>query len=292
VGVLQITEKTGYKIAKWVVLALAVVLIGAGGLIALTSGVGGGNDAPPPEAMHITAPGLVAHPELGRYSMSVFQKETSIMVNTYPWGSSRRVNFEIQQGAEHLDITPWVWPGSMAIMTLLPHDGQYQFGQTIIILISSGQVQEFLHVHLVLPPDQVSFNFGLRNVRTGVRIDEISAGSYFQDVHAGGAVPDGSGSIFEFSAGLNVFGGHIAGTQFTASPQGTMDHGIRLFGIAEDEQHPSGVRRFSNIFIPLEIVMQLIDSRDPNAYREFRFMISAEHLGSTHIDFFVLRIRR
>jgi len=290
VGIAQITEKSGYKILKWAALVVGCLLFAVGGFLSLsTMSSGGGSSNIPPDSIHFTAPGIVHHADAGYYHMSVFQKHTSIMVNTGPWGSARRVTFEIQQGAEYLEITPTIWPGSMATITLIgDQDNPYQFGQTVIILVKSGQAQEFLHVRIDLPPEQVSFQFRLWNDRNNVTISEISASTYFWDVYSDYPISTSSSSRFRFTSVLNVFGGIVDGARFSASAQG-VDHGIRLFGIPVGEDHPSGISDFTNVFIPIEVLYQIIDDPRMDASMTFRFMISAEYLGD-HIDFFELRI--
>lgn len=292
-GIVQVSEKKGYKVLKWVMLVLGVICLGGGGVM-LLSGLGGGGSSFSPQKIHFTAPGLVAHEDMNYYSMEVFKKHTSIMVNTSPWGSSRRVNFEILQGEEYLTITPSIWPGELAVMTLVGDaNNPYQFGKTVIISVKSGQEHEFLHVMIVLPPDQVSFQFELKNESTGWPITEISAETYYKDVYSNYPISIEAASKFQFNARLNVFGGLVAGTQFRASPQGT-DYHIRLFGVSENDPNPSGLQPgqiFRNIYIPVEVIRQVKDSDNPNAYRTFRFMISSEYLGQ-HIGFFELRIIR
>lgn len=287
-GLVQVSEKKGYKILKWAMLVIGGLLFAGGGVFILTT-LGGGAVINP-QKIHFTAPGLIAHQEDGYYSMDVFKKYTHIMVNTSPWGSSQKVTFEIQQGAESLEITPSIWPGESAVITLIgDQNTPYQFGRLAVILVKSGQEHEFLHVNILLPPDQVSFSFQLRNERaTGQILNELSAATYFADVYHDYPTSVESKSRFVFSSKLNVYGGIVEATHFKATPQG-VDHGVRLFGVNEDDIPPSGLSvgsTFTNIYIPVTILLQIIDSKVPMT---FRFMISAEYLGD-HISFFELKV--
>lgn len=287
-GLVQISEKKAYKVLKWAMLVIGGLLFGAGGVFMVT-GLGGGGSTLSPEKIHFTAPGLIAHPEEGYYSMDVFKKNTYVMVNTSPWGSSQKVTFEIQQGAESLSISPAIWPGETAVLTLIGDEyTPYQFGRTAVILVKSGQEQEFLHVNIVLPPDQVSFKFQLKNERTGQLLNELSAGSYFADVYHDYPISTETKSRFEFSSTLNVFGGLLEATQFKANPQ-DLDDGIRLFGVTEDDIPPPGLSvgsSFTNIYIPVVLLLDIIQSKTAKTYS---FMISAEYLGQ-HVNFFELKI--
>lgn len=287
-GIVQVSEKKAYKIFKWGMLTLGCILVLVGGFIMLSGG--GGAPSISPDKIHISAPGLVYYADDNYYGMDVFQKDTSIMVNTSPIGASRRVTFTIFQGAECLSITPATQPGGIATITLKGDSKTpYKFGGIVRVLVKSDQVSEELRVRIVLPSDQVRFNFGLWD--EGGSVAEVSAFNYFNQVYSDYPFI-AEKSDYIFTSTLNVFGGLVDGKNFQASPRG-VDYGIRLFGVPKDDPSPpSGLtsgQGFKNIYIPIEVLLQVMESPHANAYDTFRFMISAEYEGS-HINFFELKI--
>jgi hypothetical protein len=314
-GIVGVSQKKGYRIAKWVCLGFGCLFFVLGGIFLLA---GLGNVNVRPSRIHFAAAGL-SEPSDDEtfYSLDVFKPTTALHVNTGPFGSARRITFTIIEGEDCLTITPRIWPGETAEITLKgdTHTA-FQFGRTAIISVRSGQAQEFLHINIVLPPDQVSFGFNIHDLRNDVNLEgnAISARAYRDEVYRGypGSVsptPPFSSS-FVLNTAFRVWGaaisqaspadvssGNTAGRVVISALPNGMDTGVRLFGVnSGDIAFPDLPSGFTNIYIPFEILRSVIADPSENASATIRFLIIGDYymLSKDHpvrsISFFELRI--
>jgi len=308
VGIIDASRKKSYKIATWALLAFGVLFFSIGGLIFFAGMM---NKPTLPNEIHLTTAGINYNTGTGRYELNVHRRETAIMVNTAPLGSGRRVTFEVLDKDECLHITDRpmsengardlthknrngrhtnsIWPGERFFLTLVGGSEQsFQFGETVEILIQSEATSVFLYVNIVLPPDQVKFDFQIVEESRLWLFEEISATQYHDEVYKREPplLPAARYS-YKFVPKLMVWGSEVTDIKpedMTVIPV-EFDSGIRLLGAAPNTD---GVdyRGFENIYIPIEIIVAVMSSDEP---MEFVFMVTADHFGK-HIDFFTLRI--
>jgi hypothetical protein len=338
VGIVEASTKKPYKIITWVLLAFGCLFFLFGGMFLVTSMTA---NSVPPTSIHFTGNGLnFVNEGAGRYEFDISEYETSVMVNTLPWGSGSRVTFDVLSNSTALRITDRsisdctvrdcdhtgprchardlttrnrngrnhnaIWPGDSFYLTLVgTSTAPFQFGRTVQIQIFSGARTAFLNVNIVLPPDQVNFNFALRK-GSDFPITAISAAEYRDDIYslflAGHTQAPRNDSIFRFDSSVDIWGVEISsgirisqpiavGYINTSGVRINIDSGARLTDI------PMGtvgfINGFSGIYIPLQFLNSVISSGQP---MYFIFMVTAEHTAEhtqqfgKHIDFFTLRI--
>jgi hypothetical protein len=268
----------------WVMLGVSCLFLILGGIFILT----GGGASIIPSSIHLAAAGLYKD-SAGVYCMDVYKKETPLTVSTKPKGASEAVEFQIIRGQDCLSVTPRIWPGASAVLTLLADsNGSYQFGRSVEILIKSKYPSEVLKVNICLPPDQVTFGFQIRNRITEKEFRVISSDDYKKDVYGGtnDVMPTKNNSLFKFYPELKVFGTTVKASlvTFTAMPQ-DLNCRARLLDIGKnDPVFPELPNGFSCIYIPAELLEK------PNASEPVRFKITASYMGQEFIDFFDLYI--
>ena len=318
-GIVESSRKKPYKIVTWVLLGFGILFFCIGGLVFLTSTM---NNPRMPNEIHLTTAGMNFNQGSGRHELSVFRKETSVMINTAPLGSGRRVTFGIDKD-NHLQITNrsfsdcktencdhknsrcivkdltavnkndkninFIWPGERFYLTLAGDSTtSFQFGEVVQILIKSESATTFLDVKIVLPPDQIRFDFQIVEEFWGNEHKEISATEYFNEVYRASVfnpptLPK-AGYSYKFVPKLMVWGSEVRNVNTSITPV-DFDAGIRLLGAPPNTDGVDG-RGFENLYIPIEIIMSVYSSGKP---MEFVFMITADYYGK-HIDFYTLRI--
>jgi hypothetical protein len=242
VGIIEASKNKPYKIITWVLLALGGMFLVFGGLLLATSMSG---SSTPPTSIHFTGSGMsFVNEGAGRYEFDIFEPETSVMVNTLPWGSGSRVTFDVLTNSTALRITDRslsdctvrdcdhtgprchardlttknrngrhhnaVWPGDSFYLTLVgTPTSPFQFGRTVEIQIFSGARTTFLNVNIVLPPDQARIVSSLSQPAFGLQLTQISARDYYDEIYhlfvTGNAQTPRNESSFKFSSRLEIW---------------------------------------------------------------------------------------
>jgi len=291
-GIVDVSRRKPYKIAKWSVLALGCLFFVFGGIFLLVGAIGNTIN---PREIHLVASGVNAVTSgvrTGEYALNVSERETKVMVSTAPLGSGDRVTFSMPGGGTDAiritnrptsetnsrDLTArnrnnvnvnWIWPGDSFYITLVGDtETAFKFGQTVEVRIHSGAQTVSLNVTLVLPPHQVEWDFHIREIGPfGRRIESIRAQDYFDGVYCPsigwpGGIPEHS--PYTFSVTLRIWGS-VLPAEINISPSGAEDNNgnrviegdteIRLFGIPSTAVGASD--GFGNIYIPQEWVTRL-----------------------------------
>ena len=291
-GIVEVSKKRGYKIAMWVLLGFGSVFFLMGGIFML-AGIGSASASP--QEIKIVAAGkakIVEGETWGNrkeYYLDVFEKETSIWINTSPWGSADRVSFDIRDGDSHLEIKDKkgvsierAWPGEEVVLTLISNPATvFGFNEKVEIDISSGQQRATLTVTIVLPSDAVKLDFEIKNDYFGFG-NTIRADLYRNEVYSPDPDKPKNESQFKFIPKFTVFGVSVPAesVEFDESQQDFADDsGIRLFGTS------SG---FRGVYIPYFVLLSM--EYETNVKTTFGFKITATFLGKEYVDFFELRI--
>lgn len=273
------SEKLGYKIAMWALLGFAVLFLAAGGIFMLS----GGTAAAAPNRIYLSGSNSAVGAD-GEYYMSVYERQTAVMASTSPLGSSKRLTFQVVEGEDCLDITPSVWPGESAVITLKGDSGiAFKFGGTarIFVKTKNGQQSAYLNVKICLPPHALASEFVLRYYPSFSQVysGTISAQYYNYEVYEGehgqyNSLNPRNSSAYIMDCTVTAFGAKIAGVTFTAAAQDANYADIKLFGKAG----------FTGIFVPQEFLSGKNDI-------VVRFMVVAEHESfGEYVDFFDLYI--
>ena len=318
-GIVDISQKKPYKIAKWCLLALGCLFLLFGGLFAL---VGMARTSIMPNEIHLTTNGIFFNEVEGRYSLDVSRVETSVMVNTLPLRSGSPVTFSLLGGGENAikitdrptaesnskDLTlknrngkhvNAIYPGDSFFITLIGGaTTPFRFGDTVEITIESGTKFVVFNVN-ILPPDRAEFKFAIRDFGNLDPFPAIPADQYFNEVwraYEDGAPNPASHSRFEFDVSLAIWGSSVRdfANPPTFIPLGVKnddgktiiegDSDIHLRGIPEGtEWFTNG---FTNIYIPQGVIAHARFIEPVNCL----FMVTVDYVGVKHIDFFTLRI--